>query len=108
MPEHTESEISYSRAVYIWYRAVRERKEFIGAWLGGDSCALFKLGYQRTQFSDTPPAISGWPSCKNEAPLSPRGFWVDDFVRIGPREQLNALMKGIDARYRIIALREVR
>jgi hypothetical protein len=36
------------------------------------------------------------------------GFWVDDFVGIGSREELDALAKGVDVKYSITGLGEVR
>jgi len=36
------------------------------------------------------------------------GFWVDDLVGIGPEKELAALAKGIDAKYGVTGLGEVR
>jgi hypothetical protein len=36
------------------------------------------------------------------------GFWVDDFVGVGTREELDVLAKGVDAKYGITGLEEVR
>jgi hypothetical protein len=37
-----------------------------------------------------------------------RGFWVDNFIGIGSRKELNTLTKGIDAKYSITGLGQVK
>ena len=40
--------------------------------------------------------------------FAPAGFWVCDCAAIGPRKELNALAKSVDAKYGIAGLGEVR
>jgi len=78
-------------------QAGRMWKEELNAHMEGD-------GFTATAKDPAMYVKSSWTSDD----FATAGFWVDDCVAIGSRRELEALAKGVDAKYGITGLGEVK
>jgi len=91
---------------WVW----RLKKGLHGSIQAGRTCKEeLNIHMESEGFTATPkdPAVyvkSSW----NREDFAAGGFWVDDFVGIGSRKELDALAKSVDAKYGITAVGEAK